>query len=554
MKKITQYFVIAFLLVIASSCGNENGKNASKNTPSSASTEFDIVILNGRVMDPETNFDGIRNVGILDGRIALITEEDISGKETIDATDQVVAPGFIDTHFHWQRLLGYKIGIRDGLTSNMDLELGCAGDKIDKFYADRAGKSPANYGTASSHEFARSAVLDGTDPYSDIDAFRTRSVAQGWALTKPTLEQGNQILQIMDKGLQQGAVGIASTLGYMREGISSREVYEAQKVAARYGRAYQAHTRYTPDNDVGEANGAQELIANAMALDAPVVISHFNNPGWRLVHELITRLREQGHNVWGEVYPYAAGSTTLNAVFLKPENWVDRLGHTYENTLQDVETGEFYTRETYEKAVKETPTKEILLWKMPPEDAVEWLKLKGTTMASDAMAPMNVLTSPWDTPWEEFGNMHPRSSGARAMSLRLAREHDIPLMQIISILSYNAAKYLGDTGLKAMQERGRLQEGMVADIVVFDPLNVTDNSTFTNGSIPSTGFKSVIVNGVQVVKEDKAIEVYPGQPIRYEPVDKPRFEPVSQEAWEAIYNVSIEIPGGECIPVPWEEE
>ena len=514
--------------------------------------DYDLVINNGRVMDPETMYDDVANVGIKDGRIAIITKQGIEGAETIDATDHVVAPGFIDTHFHWQRVLGYKIGVRDGLTSNLDIELGAVGTKVDQWYADRAGKSPANYGTGSSHELARAAVLDGSDPYGDIDAFRTRAAGQGWALTKPTLEQGNQILQIIDKGLQHGALGVSSTLGYMRKGTSAREVFEAQKVASRWGRTLAAHTRYTPDDEVGEANGAQEIIANAMALDAPVTVSHFNNPGWRLVHELTVRLQAQGHNVWGEVYPYAAGSTTLNAVFLKPDNWVDRLGHKYEDTLQDVETGEFYTRETYEKAVKETPTKEILLWKMPPEDTVEWLKLKGTTMASDGMAPMNVLTAPWDTPWEEFGNMHPRGAGARAYSLRLARENNIPLMHILSILSYNPAKYLGNTGLKAMQERGRLQKAMVADIVVFDPVNVTENSTFKNGSIPSTGFKAVLVNGIQVVKDDKVLEVFPGQPIRFEPASKPLFEPVSLKAWETIYNVSIEVPGGECIPVPWD--
>ena len=553
-KRMNIFLSVLFAGLFLVSCNQDKKEDQTGFQPLPASTEFDVVILNGRVMDPETNFDGVRNVGILDGRIALITEKDISGKETIDATDQVVAPGFIDTHFHWQRVLGYKLGVRDGLTTNLDIELGCAGNKVAQWYADREGKSPANYGTGSSHELARAAVLDGTDPYGDVDAFRTRAAAQGWALTRPTLEQGNEILKIMDKGLQDGALGISSTLGYMRQGTSSREVFEAQKVAARYGRAYQAHNRYTPDDDVGEANGVQEIIANAMALNAPVAISHYNNPGYRLVHELITRLQEQGHNVWGEIYPYAAGSTTLNAVFLSPDNWVEKLGHKYEETLQDVETGEFYTLETYQKALKETPTKEILLWKMPPEEAVEWLKLKGTTMASDAMCPMNVYLGDWDTPWEEFGNQHPRGAGARGATLRMGREHDIPLMQILSILSYNAAKHLGDTGLKAMQERGRLQEGMVADIVVFDPENVTDNSTYTNGSIPSTGFKSVIVNGVQVVKEDKVLKVFPGQPIRYEPVDKPRYEPVSLEAWEATYNAAIEIPGSECIPVPWEQE
>lgn len=64
----------------------------------------------------------------------------------------------------------------------------------------------------------------------------------------------------------------------------------------------------------------------------------------------------------------------------------------------------------------------------------------------------------------------------------------------------------------------------------------------------------MIVNGVQVVKEDVVQKVFPGQSIRCEPVAKPRFVPVSLEGWEAIYNAAIEIPGGECIPVPWDKD
>ena len=86
--------------------------------------DYDLVISNGRVMDPETLYDSIANVGISDGRIVAISKEALSGAEEIDATGHIVAPGFIDTHFHWQQPMGYALGLRDGLTSSMDLEEG----------------------------------------------------------------------------------------------------------------------------------------------------------------------------------------------------------------------------------------------------------------------------------------------------------------------------------------------------------------------------------------------------------------------------------------------
>ena len=89
---------------------------------------YDVVINNGRVIDPETLFDDIANVGIKDGRIAEISKETAEGSpRPIDATGKIVAPGFIDTHFHFQMPIGYSLGLRDGLTSSMDFEMGCAG-------------------------------------------------------------------------------------------------------------------------------------------------------------------------------------------------------------------------------------------------------------------------------------------------------------------------------------------------------------------------------------------------------------------------------------------
>ena len=156
---------------------------------------------------------------------------------------------------------------------------------------------------------------------------------------------------------------------------------------------------------------------------------------------------------------------------------------------------------------------------------------------------MRLLATPYDAPWdyplEKLGGTHPRTAGARGKTIRLGRENNIPMMQLMSILSYNAAKHLGDTGLKFMQERGRIQTGMVADIVVFDPETFTDNSTYEKGAIPSTGMKAVIVNGQIVVRDDKLLPVFPGQPIRFEPEDKPRFEPISVEGWNKTFSTGM---------------
>ena len=504
--------------------------------------DYDLVINNGRVMDPETLFDGVANVGIKDGRIAEISKTPLKGAKTIDATGHIVAPGFIDTHFHFQMPVGYSLGLRDGLTSSMDFEMGCAGSYIAAWYKAREGVTGANYGCAVSHEFARAMFIDGSDGADylvngPLAAYTTRAKT-GWSQTRPTLEQGNAILEEIDKGLQAGAPGVGSTVGYMREGVSSREMYEVQKVGARYGRPTGAHTRYTLGNDTQENNGAQELVANAVALGAPAIVLHFNNPGWRLAHEMVIGLEAQGHNIWGEVYPYAAGSTTINASFLEPKTWIDGMGKRYEDTMLDPVTNEYYTLETYKSTVASEPTRPIVIFKMPAEDQAKWLTLKGVTMASDAVGA-TPYDAPWDYPFEKLGGTHPRTAGARGATIRLGRENNIPMMQLMSILSYTAARHLGDIGLKMMQERGRIQKGMVADIVVFDPERFTDNSTYDKGAIPSTGMKAVIVNGQVTVRDDVLLPVFAGQPIRFEPEAKPRFEPISVEAWNKKFSTGM---------------
>ena len=499
--------------------------------------DYDLVINGGRVMDPETMFDDIANVGVKDGRIAVITRDRISGKESIDASGLVVAPGFIDTHLHWPRPIGYKLVLRDGVTTAMDLEAGAYGPRVDEWYRMHAGRSQVNYGTAAGHEFARAKVTANLPDADLLDApfsfVKARGSGTAWSDEVLNLEKGNRMLGLLDEGLRQGAIAVASTVGYF-PGATAREMFEVQRVGAAYGRPTAVHLRYTPGTATTEVNGAQEIRANAIALGAPAEINHFNNPGGELVQELLARLRARGFNVWGEIYPYAAGMTTINASFARPENWVDKLGNKYEETIQDPATQEFYTLEKYKKVLAEAPPTPIVLYKMPPDAIAGWCRLPGVTYASDGMMMPGGWDDPptWDTPYDKVPNTHPRLTGTHGTCLRIAREKGIPLLQIIAASSYNPAKYLGATGLKAMQERGRLQKGMVADITIIDPKTVRDNSTYAQGTLPTTGIPYVIVNGTIVVKDSEVLKgVNPGQAIRFPVEANGRFEPLSREGW-----------------------
>lgn len=502
---------------------------------------YDLVIRNGRVMDPETRYDQIANVGIMGGTIATITTSSLQGRETIDASGLVVAPGFIDTHFHWTRPIGYKLALRDGVTTAMDLEAGVYGPRVDEWYRMHAGRSQVNYGTASGHEFARTKVMQNLPDADLLDApfsvVKGRASGTAWFENVATLEQGNRMLSLIDEGLRQGALGVASTVGYL-PGATAREMFEVQRVGANYGRPTSVHLRYTPGTVTTEPNGAQEILANAVALGAPAVINHFNNPGWQLVQELLVDLRARGHNVWGEIYPYAAGQTTINASFVKPDNWIEKLGNSYEKTMQDPLSGEFYTLEKYRKVLAEAPATQIVLYKMPPDDIPDWCRLPGVVYASDAMMMPGGWNDPpsWETPYEKIPNTHPRLAGTHGTCLRLAREQNIPLMQVLAASSYNAANYLGKTGLQAMKVRGRLQKGMVADITILDPRTVRDNSTYAQGTLPTTGIPFVIVNGTVVVRNSRVLkDVNPGQPIRFPVEAKARFTPLSVKEWKNEY-------------------
>ena len=274
--------------------------------------DFDIVIANGRVMDPETNLDAIRNVGVKGDRIVAVTEDSIEGARTIDATGLVVAPGFIDTHVHGHDPFTMKLHARDGVTSMMDLEYGTL--QVAKYYDAHEGSSILNYGVNVSHELARIAVMDGVIGTENTFVYPIREKAEmvngsKWVTEKATPEQLDEMRRWIDRGLSEGAIGIGMTPGYFKVAATSREVFEMQKVANSWERLASVHPRQGPHDEPPTEYpiGFKEVIANALSIGQPLLLNHINFAGWDETQEILVGLRERGHIVWGRAVSLGFG-------------------------------------------------------------------------------------------------------------------------------------------------------------------------------------------------------------------------------------------------------
>jgi len=520
-----------------------------------SAANYDIVIKNGRVMDPETGFDAIANVGISDGWITKITTEELSGDDVVDATGLAVTPGFIDTHIHSSNKFNIKMVMMDGVTSGMDFEAGSL--NVGQWYDREAGQWPINYGTCTSHEMARMKIHDGLDLSGPVDAsdmfdMRAESLEAdgipGWSVTVSDLDQINQITQILDEDLRQGALCVGNTVGYASKGISTYEMFEAQRSGARYGRPMALHSRFhTSSKTPNEAQlGFAEVFTNAVLLKAPLLYMHNNDYGWWEIEEKLQMARDMGLNMWSEYYPYAAGSSAIGADLFKPEAVEGMLGLKYKDVMYDPTQDKYLTKEEYLKIAKEDPSRIVVGFNPVRVKWMEqWIKMPHMVVAADSMWSTDKSQN-WDTdPTEYVG--HPRTSGAHTKSLRMAREANVPLMFTVAQLSYWSALHLGDMGLKSMKVRGRMQEGMVADITIFDPQTVAESSDYKPGmnGLPPKGLPHVIVNGQFVKRDNKATDVLAGQAIRYPVEEKARFVPATTEQWLEDFSL---VDGGAIKP------
>lgn len=303
-----------------------------------ADTTYDVAILNGRVMDPESGLDAVRNIGIRDGKIAAVSNESLAGKRVIDARGLVVAPGFIDLHQHGQDPQNYQFKAHDGVTTSLELEVGT--NDVARWYAERDGKTLINYGVSIGHIPVRSKVMKDTN-----DWLPTGDAAHRQA----TPEELTQIEQSMLDGLKQGALAVGMGINYTA-GASHSEIVDIFRLAAKHNASVHVHLRYagTKEPETGLA-ALEEVIAAAEVTGALLHVVHVSSTGLRDTPQLIAMIeaaREHGLDVTTECYPYNAASTYLESAVFDP-GWQEKMNITYHD-LQWVKTGERLTAETFE--------------------------------------------------------------------------------------------------------------------------------------------------------------------------------------------------------------
>jgi hypothetical protein len=489
---------------------------------------YDLVILDGRVIDPETKLNATRNVGVKDGKIVAVTEKAITGKQTIGASGHVVAPGFIDMHQHNTAApFGQKLALRDGVTSPMELELGVY--PVDDWYAALNGKSQSNYGASVGTMPVRETIFNpkyktkfAGDILFDLQVPKETRASMAWSTHIGNDGDFKKFGQMLEVGLQQGALAIGHVPGYMVSGSTNYESNIAQRLAGKHGSFVALHGRFSSQRPPSSGVlGMFELMGPQSIYGGGLVVQHMTAQtldDTPIALRIIDDARKKGVKVIAEIYPYDYGMTIVAADYLHPDNYQTNMGRTYKDIIE-VSNLKPLTKQRYDELVKTAPSTSVMFYNAKEPVVFEALAHPNTVLGSDAYVYSKKSGGPaidWDTPYDSV-NGHPRGAGAHARLLRLVREKkvDIPLTLAISKMSFMIAKFMEDNGVPQMAQKGRIQPGADADIIVFDPKTVKDNSTMQQGGLPSTGIPYVVVNGAIVVKESKVLKgVYPGQAIR----------------------------------------
>jgi N-acyl-D-amino-acid deacylase len=528
---------------------------------------LDIVIVGGTVFDGTGAEPRVADVGIRGDRVVAIGDLAAApAKRRIDAKGLAVAPGFINM-LSWasDSLLvdgRSQSDIRQGVTLEVMGEgwsMGPLSPRMKQELGERQGDIKYDVTWTTLGEYLEHLERRGVscNVASFVGATTVRIHAIGYDDRPPTTSELDQMRGLVRAAMEEGAVGVGSSLIYAPAFYAKTdELIELCKVAAEHQGMYISHIR-SEGNRLVES--IEELIRIAREAKLPAEIYHLkaagekNWPKRQRVIELVEEARAAGLKITADMYVYPAGATGLDGA-MPPwvqegglDSWIDRLRdpalrrrvaeemrtptdkwenlllaagspervllvgfknpalkHLTGKTLAEVAKRRGQTPEeaAMDLVVEDHSRVDTVYFMMSEEDvrrnvALPWVSF-GSDAASEAPEGAFLLSQP-----------HPRAYGnfARVLGKYVREEKVIPLAEAIRKLSGLPAENLG------IRERGMLREGYFADVVVFDPVKIADHATFERPQQYATGMRHVFVNGTHVLAEGDHTGATPGRAV-----------------------------------------
>ncbi|HEX9825062.1 MAG TPA: D-aminoacylase [Flavobacteriaceae bacterium] len=529
---------------------------------------FDVLIKNGQILDGSGKASYIGDVGINADTIGAIGDlKNSKGLKEIDATGLAVAPGFINM-LSWATESLIEDGksqsdIRQGVTLEVFGEgwsMGPLNAQMKEDAQKDQGDIKYDVNWTTLNEYLESLVNKGISPNvaSFIGATTLRIYTVGYEDRAPTSEELETMKSLVKQAMEEGALGVGSSLIYAPAFYSSTEELIALcKVASDYDGMYISHMR----SEGGKLLEAlDELIRIAKEAHIRAEAYHLKQSGkanWHKFDEVVAKIdsaRAAGLHITADMYTYTAGATGLNAS-MPPwvqeggfDKWSERLQDSairkkvlqemttptdeWESLLQAAGTADKvlligFKNDSLKYLTGKTLTEVANMRnKSPEETAMDLVVQDGSRvdavyflMSEDNVKKQIAL------PWMSFGSdegssapegvflkssSHPRAYGnvARLLGKYVRDEKVIPLEDAIYKLTTLPA-----TNLK-IKKRGALKEGYYADIAIFDPQKIQDHATFEQPQQFATGMAHVFVNGTQVLKDGEHTGEMPGQVVR----------------------------------------
>lgn len=507
-------------------------------TPFFVAADLDLVLRGGRVADGTGKPSFVGDVAIHDGRIVAVGRVSETGKSELDVRGMVVAPGFIDVHTHAEDVLELPLAenfVRMGVTTLVLGNCGSSKPDLGKFFADLARTNVSvNVASLIGHGTVRRQVMGG--------AF----------MRPPTDAELEKMKGIIQQAMKDGALGMSTGLIYLPSAFAkTEELIELSKVVGAHGGIYASHIRNESDKNIA---ALEEAVSIGRQAKVPVQISHIKLSGrahWNRAGDVLAFLdkaRKDGLRITHDQYLYTASSTGLAQ--LVPDEPRAAGAEAFKKQLQD----------PLKKAAIVTEMKSrlklhgnadfsyavIALWAGDPTlsglNVAEAAKRRrGAATLDDQIELILEITASGGASAVFHGMSeedlrvflkHPQTMIASDSGVRKFGE-GVPHPRGYGNNARLLGRYVGDLKLLTLEEavrrmtalpaqtfqikdRGQIQKGFAADIVVFDPEKVRDNATFEKPHAYATGFRHVFVNGVAVVRGDQHTLARSGKVLRLE--------------------------------------